>query len=186
MEEWPDLGGPIDRWRALRAAIHAEVSDKGYNKEKQAFTQYYGCDHLDASILAQYAKRAHSGGLVAFALGLITETMLGAFEKGEVLPVLLLSLLFGFSLNSYPRAGRPVLTLIDGIAQILFRVLAMIMRLAPLGAFGAESRCADIPGMRRCPPWSAGEPRAARLGSAGEVRRTWCGPGGSRRRTGHR
>ncbi|SAK56818.1 C4-dicarboxylate transporter DctA [Caballeronia ptereochthonis] len=93
--------------------------------------------HLDSSILAQYAKHAQAGGLVAFGLSVIPETMLGAFEKGEVLPVLLLSLLFGFSLNSYPRAGRPVLTLIDGIAQILFRVLAMIMRLAPLGAFGA-------------------------------------------------
>ena len=63
--------------------------------------------------------------------------MLGAFEKGEVLPVLLLSLLFGFALNLHPRAGRPVLELIDGIAQTLFRILAMIMRLAPLGAFGA-------------------------------------------------
>lgn len=63
--------------------------------------------------------------------------MLGAFGKGEVLPVLLLSLLFGFSLNASPRAGRPVLALIDGVAQILFRILAMIMRLAPLGAFGA-------------------------------------------------
>ncbi|MGF6656606.1 aerobic C4-dicarboxylate transport protein [Paraburkholderia youngii] len=93
--------------------------------------------HLDSSILAQYTKHAQAGGLVAFGLSVIPETMLGAFEKGEVLPVLLLSLLFGFSLNSYPQAGRPVLALIDGVAQILFRVLAMIMRLAPLGAFGA-------------------------------------------------
>jgi Na+/H+-dicarboxylate symporter len=93
--------------------------------------------HLDASILAPYAKQAHSGGLVAFALSVIPDTMLGAFEKGEVLPVLLLSLLFGFALNLHPRAGRPVLALIDGIAQTLFRILAVIMRLAPLGAFGA-------------------------------------------------
>ncbi|NUY02490.1 C4-dicarboxylate transporter DctA [Paraburkholderia youngii] len=93
--------------------------------------------HLDSSILAQYTKHAQAGGLVAFGLSVIPETMLGAFEKGEVLPVLLLSLLFGFSLNSYPQAGRPVLALIDGVAQILFRVLAMIMRLAPLGAFSA-------------------------------------------------
>ena len=93
--------------------------------------------HLDSSILAQYAKHAQAGGLVAFGLSVIPETMIGAFEKGEVLPVLLLSLLFGFSLNSCPSAGRPALALIDGIAQILFRVLAMIMRLAPLGAFGA-------------------------------------------------
>ncbi|UEP32471.1 MULTISPECIES: C4-dicarboxylate transporter DctA [unclassified Burkholderia] len=93
--------------------------------------------HLDASILAQYAPHAQPHGLVEFALSVIPDTMLGAFQKGEVLPVLLLSLLFGFSLNAYPQAGRPVLALIDGVAQIVFRVLAMVMRLAPLGAFGA-------------------------------------------------
>jgi len=93
--------------------------------------------HLDVSILAQYVKDPHPRGVVAFAMSLIPETMLGAFDKGEVLPVLLLSLLFGFALNAYPKAGRPVLSLIDGIAQTLFRILAMIMRLAPLGAFGA-------------------------------------------------
>ncbi|MDR8052487.1 C4-dicarboxylate transporter DctA [Burkholderia cenocepacia] len=93
--------------------------------------------HLDASILTPYAKHAEPRSLVAFALGVIPDTMLGAFATGEVLPVLLLSLLFGFALNAHPRAGRPVLALIDGIAQVVFRVLAMIMRLAPLGAFGA-------------------------------------------------
>ncbi|CAB3966961.1 sodium:dicarboxylate symporter [Burkholderia cenocepacia] len=93
--------------------------------------------HLDASILAQYAKEAQPRGLVAFGLSVIPETMLGAFQQGEVLPVLLLSLLFGFSLNAHRRAGQPVLALIDGVAQVVFRVLAMIMRLAPLGAFGA-------------------------------------------------
>ncbi len=93
--------------------------------------------HLDASLLAPYVKHAAPPGLVAFALGVIPDTMLGAFANGEVLPVLLLSLLFGFSLNAHPRAGRPVLALIDGFAEVVFRVLAMIMRLAPLGAFGA-------------------------------------------------
>jgi aerobic C4-dicarboxylate transport protein len=93
--------------------------------------------HLDVSILAQYVKDPHPRGVVAFAMSLIPETMLGAFDKGEVLPVLLLSLLFGFALNAYPKAGGPVLSLIDVIAQTLFRILAMIMRLAPLGAFGA-------------------------------------------------
>ncbi|WP_175682095.1 C4-dicarboxylate transporter DctA [Burkholderia cenocepacia] len=93
--------------------------------------------HLDASILAPYAKHAEPRSLVTFALGVIPDTMLGAFATGEVLPVLLLSLLFGFSLNAHPRAARPVLALIDGVAQVVFRVLAMIMRLAPLGAFGA-------------------------------------------------
>jgi GH15 family glucan-1,4-alpha-glucosidase len=51
LEGWPTLEGPIDRWRALRDEIHAEVCDKGFNEEKQAFTQYYGSDQLDASLL---------------------------------------------------------------------------------------------------------------------------------------
>ncbi|RQR86563.1 MULTISPECIES: C4-dicarboxylate transporter DctA [unclassified Burkholderia] len=93
--------------------------------------------HLDASVLAPYTRHAPPRGLVEFALSVIPDTMLGAFQQGEVLPVLLLALLFGFSLNAAPQAGRPVLALIDGVAQIVFRVLAMIMRLAPLGAFGA-------------------------------------------------
>ena len=51
LEEWPQLDGPIDRWRALRDDIHKEVCAKGFNSDKEAFTQYYGSDELDASIL---------------------------------------------------------------------------------------------------------------------------------------
>ncbi|MDA8360101.1 MAG: glycoside hydrolase family 15 protein [Actinomycetota bacterium] len=51
MEEWPDLQGPLDRWRKLRDEIHAEVCEKGFNAEVKAFTQSYGSDRLDASIL---------------------------------------------------------------------------------------------------------------------------------------
>jgi GH15 family glucan-1,4-alpha-glucosidase len=51
LEEWPDLEGPLERWRKLRAEIHAEVCEKGFNEKRQAFTQYYGSDELDASIL---------------------------------------------------------------------------------------------------------------------------------------
>ena len=93
--------------------------------------------HLDTSLLAQLAAHSPPRGLDEFALNLIPETLVGAFVKGDVLPVLLLSLLFGFALNANPRAGRAVLELIDGVADLLFRILAMIMRLAPVGAFGA-------------------------------------------------
>jgi Na+/H+-dicarboxylate symporter len=93
--------------------------------------------HLDVSLLTQYVKDPHPPGMVAFAMSLIPDTMASAFDKGEVLPVLLLSLLFGFSLNAAPKLGAPALVFIDSVAQILFRILAMIMRLAPLGAFGA-------------------------------------------------
>lgn len=93
--------------------------------------------HLDARILAQYAMQTQPHGLVDFALHVIPETLLSAFDKGEVLPVLLLALLFGFALNASEGAGRHVLEFIDGVAHVLFGILARIMRLAPLGAFGA-------------------------------------------------
>ena len=81
--------------------------------------------------LAQYSTRTQSHGLVEFALHVIPETLVGAFEKGEVLPVLLLALLFGFALNASRSAGQRVQEFIDGIAHVLFRILALIMRLAP-------------------------------------------------------
>jgi GH15 family glucan-1,4-alpha-glucosidase len=51
LEAWPTLKGPLEKWRALRDEIHAEVCAKGFSQEKQAFTQYYGSDQLDASLL---------------------------------------------------------------------------------------------------------------------------------------
>jgi GH15 family glucan-1,4-alpha-glucosidase len=51
LERWPQLDGPQDRWRELRHEIHAEVCEKGFNQDKGAFTQYYGSDALDASLL---------------------------------------------------------------------------------------------------------------------------------------
>jgi GH15 family glucan-1,4-alpha-glucosidase len=51
MEMWAELPGPLAAWRELRDRIHAEVCAEGFNEQKQAFTQYYGCDQLDASVL---------------------------------------------------------------------------------------------------------------------------------------
>ena len=51
LEEWPDLGGPLEEWRVLRHDIFTEVCAKGYNQDLGAFTQYYGSDQLDASVL---------------------------------------------------------------------------------------------------------------------------------------
>lgn len=51
VEDCPELEGPIDKWKQMRDEIHREVCEKGFNSQKQAFTQYYGSDDLDASIL---------------------------------------------------------------------------------------------------------------------------------------
>jgi GH15 family glucan-1,4-alpha-glucosidase len=51
LEEWPELKGPLERWRKLRKEIFDEVCEKGFNKKINSFTQYYDCDLLDASVL---------------------------------------------------------------------------------------------------------------------------------------
>lgn len=68
---------------------------------------------------------------------IIPDTVVGAFANGEILQVLLFAILFGFALHKLGDAGRPVLKLIDQIAHVFFNIVNMIMKLAPIGAFGA-------------------------------------------------
>jgi aerobic C4-dicarboxylate transport protein len=92
---------------------------------------------LDTKALASYTTAAHSQSTVEFLLNVIPSTVIDAFAKGEILQVLLFSLLFGFALSSAGEAGRPVVSFIDKVAHALFIVVGFIMRLAPIGAFGA-------------------------------------------------
>ncbi|WP_405890016.1 cation:dicarboxylase symporter family transporter [Streptomyces sp. NBC_00133] len=72
-----------------------------------------------------------------FLLGIIPTTIVSAFTTGEVLQTLLIALLVGFALQAMGSAGRPVLRGVEHIQRLVFRVLAMIMWAAPIGAFGA-------------------------------------------------
>ena len=72
-----------------------------------------------------------------FLLGIIPTTIVSAFTTGEVLQTLLIALLVGFALQSMGSAGQPVLRGVEHIQRLVFRVLAMIMWAAPIGAFGA-------------------------------------------------
>ncbi|WP_445396126.1 cation:dicarboxylate symporter family transporter [Streptomyces sp. LE64] len=83
------------------------------------------------------AAEKASTGLVDFVLGIIPATMVSAFTEGEVLQTLLVALLVGFALQAMGRPGEPVLRGIEHIQRLVFRVLAMIMWAAPVGAFGA-------------------------------------------------
>jgi aerobic C4-dicarboxylate transport protein len=92
---------------------------------------------LDTKALASYTTAAHSQNTVEFLLNIIPNTVFDAFAKGEILQVLLFSMLFGFALASAGAAGRPVVTFIEKVASAFFIVVGFIMRLAPIGAFGA-------------------------------------------------
>jgi aerobic C4-dicarboxylate transport protein len=91
---------------------------------------------LDATAIRDYASQGQQLHAVDFLLNVIPETLTGAFAKGEILQVLLLAILFGLALASWPQ-GSPIVAACDKISHVLFRVIASIMQAAPVGAFGA-------------------------------------------------
>jgi Na+/H+-dicarboxylate symporter len=93
--------------------------------------------HLDPSVAADASKSASHDSFGEFILHIVPETFFGAFTEGHVLPVLLLAVLSGFGLSKIGRAGQSVLNGIIGFSHLLFAVFGYLMRLAPLGAFGA-------------------------------------------------
>jgi aerobic C4-dicarboxylate transport protein len=95
--------------------------------------------HLTEAVRAAGEKQAAgaSESTVDFLLGIIPTTMVSAFTEGEVLQTLLVALLAGFALQAMGSVGEPVLRGIGHIQRLVFRVLAMIMWAAPVGAFGA-------------------------------------------------
>jgi Na+/H+-dicarboxylate symporter len=93
--------------------------------------------HLDPSVAADATKSALHDSFGEFILHIVPETFFGAFTEGEVLPVLLLAVLCGFGLSKIGRAGQSVLNGINSFSHLLFAVFGYLMRLAPLGAFGA-------------------------------------------------
>ncbi|MBK1788541.1 cation:dicarboxylate symporter family transporter [Prauserella cavernicola] len=94
---------------------------------------------LDPEAAATVRDQASEGSesTVDFLLGIIPESMVSAFTDGSVLQTLLVALLAGFALQKMGRAGEPVLRGIEHIQRLVFRILAMIMWAAPVGAFGA-------------------------------------------------
>lgn len=92
---------------------------------------------LDSSAAEEYTKAPIEGGFVGQLLHIIPTSPISAFAEGDILQILFFSLLFGFALFGMGSKGRPVVALIDQIAQVFFGILRMIMRVAPLGAFGA-------------------------------------------------
>ncbi|WP_368182646.1 dicarboxylate/amino acid:cation symporter [Aeromonas sp. R7-5] len=92
---------------------------------------------LDASAISVYADQAQSQGIIPFLLDVIPASVIGAFAGGNILQVLLFAVLFGFSLHHIGEKGKPIFNIIDGFSQVIFGIINMIMKLAPVGAFGA-------------------------------------------------
>jgi aerobic C4-dicarboxylate transport protein len=92
---------------------------------------------LDAAAVASYVGRAQQSNAVDFLTGIIPSTLFDAFAKGDILPMVFVSVLFGYVLSRLGDRGKPVAVLVEATGQVVFGMINVIMRFAPLGAFGA-------------------------------------------------
>lgn len=92
---------------------------------------------LDTKGIAAFAAAGEQQSTVAFLLNVIPSTIVGAFASGDILQVLFFSVIFAFALQRMGDYGKPILEFIDRIAQVMFGIINMIMKVAPIGAFGA-------------------------------------------------
>jgi aerobic C4-dicarboxylate transport protein len=92
---------------------------------------------LDAGAVAQYAGQAKAQTVLEFIIHIIPNTVVDAFAKGDILQVLLVSLLFGFALSMAGPRCKPLVDALAALTQAIFGIVAILMRFAPIGAFGA-------------------------------------------------
>ena len=93
---------------------------------------------LDTSAIANFVGQAqHGEGITGFLLHVIPTTFFDAFSQGEILPVLFVSILFGLALVMVGEKARPLVGVIHQASEVFFRIVGMIARVAPIGAFGA-------------------------------------------------
>ena len=92
---------------------------------------------LAAGDVAQFTAQGKELRFVDFLVHIVPSSVVGAFAQGEILQVVFFSLVFGVALASLGRAGRPVARMLDRLLQVFFRIVAIVMVVAPVGAFGA-------------------------------------------------
>lgn len=92
---------------------------------------------LDTKAIEGFTAKAHAQSTVEFILNIIPNTFIDAFAKGDILQVLLIAILFGFSLAAAGDKGKPVFDFVEQVSHVLFGIVNTVMKLAPLGAFGA-------------------------------------------------
>ena len=92
---------------------------------------------LDTAGIATYTQKAAEQSTLDFFLHIIPTTVVGAFAEGEILQVLFFAVLFAFALQFLGERGKPLLSIIDQTAHVFFGIVGIIMKVAPIGAFGA-------------------------------------------------
>ena len=92
---------------------------------------------LNSSAIETYATRAHEASVTAFLLDIIPTTMVSALTEGSILQALFVAILFGIAIALVGAPARPLTELLERLAAVVFKIVAILMRAAPIGAFGA-------------------------------------------------
>src|SRR5580700_4897982 len=92
---------------------------------------------LDAKSVADYAGQAKTQSVTEFLMHIIPTTMVDAFAKGDILEVVFVALLFGFALSGVGARAKPLVDLVNSFTHVIFEVTRLLMKFAPVGAFGA-------------------------------------------------
>jgi aerobic C4-dicarboxylate transport protein len=92
---------------------------------------------LDPRAVASYASKAHEQSIVGFLMAIIPSTFVGALANGEILPVLFIAILFGVCISLVGEPARPLLAVLESASEVVFRMVHVLMKAAPLGALGA-------------------------------------------------
>lgn len=94
---------------------------------------------LDPKAVAAFTEKAHDATIAGFLMNIIPDTIVGAFAQGDILQVLFFSVLFGIALGMVGERGQPVQDFLQALTAPIFRLVAILMKAAPIGAFGAMS-----------------------------------------------
>ena len=92
---------------------------------------------LDSGAVEQYAQAAHESTIVGFLMSVIPDSLFGAFTSGNILQVLFVSILFGIALALIGERGQPVIDFFETVSLAVFKLVAIVMKAAPIGALGA-------------------------------------------------
>jgi len=107
---------------------------------------------LDAKAVAAYAGQAKAQSVTDFVMHIIPGTVVDAFARGDILQVLLVAILFGFALSLMGARCRPLVELFDALTHGVFGIINILMRLAPIGAFGAMAYTIGAFGLKSLKP----------------------------------
>ncbi len=108
--------------------------------------------NVDSSKLAAYQKAAADMHWGDFIEHIIPSNVFDAFTKGDILQILFFAILFGFGLSRMGEEGKPVIVLFDKISKVFFNIMRIVMRLAPIGAFGGMAYTISTYGIKTLQP----------------------------------